>query len=52
MKKAKAKGQGNRWSKKLAVARLAEQKAKKIANKVSRLGSRLRKHLLAFCVGY
>ena len=48
MKKAKAKGQGNRWSKKLAVARLA----KKIANKVSRLGSRLRKDLLAFCVGY
>ena len=35
MKKAKKKGQGNRWSKKLTVARVEEQKAQTLAGEVS-----------------
>ena len=33
MKKAKKKGQGNRWSKKLTVARVEEQKAQTLASR-------------------
>ena len=47
MKKAKKKGQGNRWSKKLTVARLAEQKAQTLALEVSILRDWLRKDILA-----
>ena len=34
MNKAKKKGQGNRWSKKLTVARLAEQKTKQLVQDI------------------
>ena len=47
MRKAKAKGQGNRWSKKLTLARLAEQEAKKLANEISILLEWLRQDILA-----
>ncbi|MDJ0596342.1 MAG: hypothetical protein QNJ72_41245 [Pleurocapsa sp. MO_226.B13] len=35
MRKAKKKGQGNRWSKKLTVARLAEQKAQQLVQDIA-----------------
>jgi len=47
MNKAKKKRQGNRWSKKLTVARLAEQKAQQLASDVSILCDWLRNDLLA-----
>ena len=47
MRKAKAKGQGNRWSKKLTLARLAEQEAKKQDNEISILLEWLRQDILA-----
>ena len=47
MRKAKKKGQGNRWSKKLTVARLAEQKAQTLAVDVSILCDWLRNDILA-----
>ena len=47
MNKAKKKGQGNRWSKKLTVARGAEQKAQQLASEVSILCDWLRNDLLA-----
>ena len=47
MNKAKAKGQGNRWSRKLTLARLDEQQAHKLAKDVSILCDWLRKDILA-----
>ena len=47
MRKAKKKGQGNRWSKKLTVARFAEQKAQTLAVDVSILCDWLRNDILA-----
>ena len=47
MTKAKKKGQGNRWSKKLTVARLAEQQAQTLAREISILCDWLRKDILA-----
>ncbi len=47
MNRAKKKGQGNRWSKKLTVARLDEQKAQQLASEVSTLCDWLRNDLLA-----
>ncbi|MGK7914542.1 MAG: hypothetical protein AB4038_03220 [Prochloraceae cyanobacterium] len=47
MKKAKEKGQGNRWSKKLAVARLNEPKAKQLAREISILFDWLRHDILS-----
>ena len=47
MNKAKKKGQGNRWSKKLTIARLEEQKAQTLALEVSILCDWLRKDILA-----
>ena len=47
MRKAKKKGQGNRWSKKLTVARVAEQKAQTLAQEVSILCDWLRNDILA-----
>ncbi len=47
MNKAKKKGQGNRWSKKLTVARLDEQKAQTVAGEVSILCDWLRNDILA-----
>ena len=47
MNRAKKKGQGNRWSKKLTVARLDEQKAQTLALDVSILCDWLRKDILA-----
>ena len=47
MNKAKKKGQGNRWSRKLTVARLDEQQAQKLALDVSILCEWLRKDILA-----
>ncbi len=46
MKKAKKKGQGNRWSKKLTIARLDEQKAQTLAGEVSLLCDWLRNDIL------
>ncbi len=47
MNKAKKKGEGNRWSKKLTVARLDEQKAQTLAGEVSILCDWLRNDILA-----
>ena len=47
MKKAKKKGQGNRWSKKLTVARFAEEKAQTLAQDVSTLCEWLKNDILA-----
>ena len=47
MNKAKKKGQGNRYSRKLTLARLAEQQAQKLAKDVSILCDWLRKDILA-----
>ncbi len=47
MNKAKAKGQGNRWSRKLTLACLDEQQAQKLAKEVSILCDWLRKDILA-----
>ncbi len=47
MRKAKKKGQGNRWSKKLTVARGAEQKSQQLASEISILCDWLRNDLLA-----
>ncbi len=46
MRKAKKKGQGNRWSKKLTLARLAEQKAQTLAQDVSILCDWLKNDIL------
>ncbi len=47
MNKAKKKGQGNRWSKKLTVARFAEEKAQTLAQDVSNLCEWLKNDILA-----
>ena len=47
MKKAKKKGQGNRWSKKLTVAREASQKNKQLAQEIAILLGWLRNDILA-----
>ena len=47
MNKAKKKGQGNRWSKKLTLARLAEQKVKQLAQEIAILLDWLRNDILA-----
>ncbi|MDJ0688907.1 MAG: hypothetical protein QNJ41_10385 [Xenococcaceae cyanobacterium MO_188.B32] len=47
MNKAKKKGQGNRWSKKLTVSRFAEQQAQTLAQDVSILCDWLRNDILA-----
>ena len=47
MNKAKKKGQGNRWSKKLTVARLAEQKAQQLVLDIAILLDWLRNDILA-----
>lgn len=47
MKKAKAKGQGNRYSRKLTLARRDEQQSQKLAKDVSILCDWLRKDILA-----
>ena len=47
MNKAKKKGQGNRWSKKLFLARLEEPKAKQLAKEVTILCDWLRNDILA-----
>ena len=47
MKKAKKKGQGNRWSKKLTVAREAEQKAQQLVQDIAILLDWLRNDILA-----
>ena len=47
MSKAKKKGQGNRWSKKLTLARLAEQKAQTLAQDISILCDWLKNDILA-----
>ncbi len=47
MKKAKKKGQGNRWSKKLTVARVEEQKAQTLALDISILCDWLKNDILA-----
>ncbi len=46
MRKAKKKGQGNRWSKKLTVAREAEQQARQLAREISILCDWLRNDIL------
>ncbi len=46
MRKAKKKGQGNRWSKKLTVARVAEEKAQTLALDVSTLCDWLKNDIL------
>ncbi len=43
MSQAKKKGQGNRWSKKLTLARLAEQKAQQLFQDIATLLEWLRK---------
>ena len=47
MNKAKKEGQGNRWSKKLTVARSAEQKAQQLVEDIAILLDWLRNDLLA-----
>ncbi len=47
MSQAKKKGQGNRWSKKLTLARLAEQKAQQLFQDIATLLEWLRKDILA-----
>ncbi|MDJ0648624.1 MAG: hypothetical protein QNJ60_07940 [Xenococcaceae cyanobacterium MO_188.B19] len=47
MSKAKKKGQGNRWSKKLTVARLAEQKAQQLFQDIAILLDWLKNDILA-----
>jgi hypothetical protein len=47
LKKAKKKGEGNRWSRKLVLARLAEERAQKLAQEVSILFDWLRHDILA-----
>ena len=47
MKKAKKKGQGNRWSKKLTLARLAEQKAHTLVQDIAILLDWLKNDILA-----
>ncbi len=47
LKKAKKKGEGNRWSRKLVLARLAEERAQKLAQEVSILFDWLKHDILA-----
>ena len=47
MKRAKKKGQGNRWLKELTVARLAEQQSKKLVQDIAILFDWLRNDILA-----